>query len=104
MSTTVLKPFADRLTAAAGKLPAAPAMTMSILPNFSTVAFSEASIASYSRTSAERPIASPPLAATISLAAFSAFTGSRPTTTTFAPCCAKPMAIPKLMPLVPPAT
>ena len=59
MSTTVLKALALIPAAGARKFPAAAAMTMSSLPNASTVPAIAASTAANSRTSAENARASP---------------------------------------------
>ena len=101
MSTTALKPLADMPSAGAGKFPAAPQTTMSISPCASRAALIAAASASYSRTSAACPDATPP-ALDISNAADSSFSLVRPMRATLAPCSAKRRAMAKLMPLPPP--
>ena len=99
MSTTVRKPLADRPTTGATKFPAAPEMTISSAPNCLAMLSSTVRVAAKSRTSQLNPKAPAPMAA----AALAAFSGLRPATATRAPNSAKRLAMPKLMPLVPPA-
>src|SRR3984885_2551432 len=99
ISTTVRKPLADRPTTGATKLPAAPDTTISSAPNSFAMLSSTVRVAAKSRTSQLNPSAPAPIDA----AALAAFSGLRPATATRAPNSAKRLAIPKLMPLVPPA-
>jgi hypothetical protein len=105
ISTTERKPFGEMPMAGAGKLPAAPETSTSIGPKVSWVLASAASTKVCSRTSAAKPRAWPPSRAALSLAtAASTLACERESTATRAPASAKAMAMPRLMPLVPPAT
>src|SRR5580704_6992963 len=99
ISTTVRKPLADKPTAGATKLPAAPETTMSNAPNCFAMLSRTVRVAAKSRTSQLNPKAPAPIEA----AALAAFSGLRPATATRAPSSAKRLAMPRLMPLVPPA-
>ena len=103
MSITVLKPLGDRSAAGAMKLPAAPEISTSMSPNCACAWRSAASTAAGSRTSALIPSACAPSARRPS-AACCTLSGERLMTTTRAPARANAWAMPRLMPLVPPAT
>lgn len=103
MSTTERKALGDISSAAAGKFPAAPETSTSMPPNTACACRSAAAVASGSRTSAASPVACAPSACSRVTAA-STFSLDRLITATRAPAAANPSAIPRLMPLVPPAT
>src|SRR5215470_12782480 len=103
MSITALNPFGDMPSAAAGKLPAAPDTSTSNAPKAACAASSAAAMAAGSRTSAGRPIDLPPSACSSATAAATR-SAERLATATLAPRVANALAMPRLMPLVPPAT
>src|SRR5512132_3768259 len=103
MSTTDRNALGDIWRADAGKFPAAPETRTSISPNDSDACCRAVAVASGSRTSAALPPASAPSARSRRTAA-STLSGERLITATLAPAAANPSAIPRLIPLVPPAT
>src|ERR1700693_324910 len=102
MSTTALNALGDIPSTAAGKLPAAPEIRMSMSPSSLWTAASTPATAAASRASAA-PAALPPWA-------FNCFTAAstrsllRLITASLAPRSANASAMARLMPLVPPAT
>ena len=103
MSTTVLNALGDMSSARARKLPAAPETSTSIGPKRSQACASARSTASGWRTSAEMPMACVPSASSCAAAA-DTLSAERLIRLTRAPARAKACAMPKLMPLEPPAT
>jgi len=93
----------DMPSAGAGKFPAAPETSTSMSPNASCAAASAAPVAWTSRTSAATPMDSAPSSRSRRTAA-STLSCDRLITATRAPAAAKPSAMPRLIPLVPPAT
>ena len=100
---TLLKPFGDMTAAGATKLPAAPEQSTSIVPHASCVLDRASCTLAISLTSPLKPMASEVSSRNVATAA-STRSCERLNTATFAPAAAKALAIPRLMPLVPPAT